>query len=223
MDSSYWLLNALPLIPLIAAVIYGFFRMFRNKTPLYFRIGVLAIFCALLEYINNSLVLLCSEDGYVIRNLGALAMGGFCAFMFAANYGQFDSIVDGGQKKYRYCRILAWIAPIALLVPEVISDIMMQETDAFYLVMCALIDASVLPCAYFNLKVILMKDDGTGFVKGAKPMNVVSLLYILLENASAYLLEGESIVPMIVVYYVTIAVCIAGIFCLDWGRKQWMK
>ena len=223
MDKSYWLVNALPLIPLIAAVIYGFFRVFRSKTPLYFRIAVLAIFCALLEYVNNSLVLLCSENGYVIRNLGGLAMGGFCAFMFAANYGQFDSIVDGGQKQYRHCRILAWIAPIVLLIPEVISDIMMQETDILYLVLCAVLDASILPCSYFNLKVILMKDDGTGFIKGAKPINVISLLYIVLENASAYLLEGYLVTPMIVIYYITIATCIAGVFCVDWGRKQWMK
>ena len=223
MDNLFWLLEAIPLVPLIAAVFYGVYRMFRRRVPLYFQMVVCAVICALLELVYSSLVLLCGDGGSVPANLTGLAAGGACAFMFAANYGQFDSIVDGGQKKYRTVRLLALFAPAVFLAAAVLFFLAQESIDVVSFIVIVIAVFSLLPCSYFNFKIILMQDDGTGFIKGAKPANVASLVYIVLQCAAVYLRQTGNDPAMLVVHYLIVLTCIAGVFCADWGRKQWVK
>ena len=61
--------------------VYGLYRFFRAKSPLYVRMIVLGVGCAMLSVIGCFL------------------------FFFSANFGQMASIVDDGSPKFRVCSV----------------------------------------------------------------------------------------------------------------------
>ena len=75
------------------------------------------------------------------------------------------------------------------------------------------------------MKFILMKDDGTGFIKGVKPLNIASLAYIMLQwgYTLTALLEFDTEILDITNYILEI-IAIGAMFIFSVrGRKKWMS
>ena len=223
MSDSNILLSSLPDLIVLAFTIFGVFMLFSKKRPLYFSIAMFAVVSGTAEFVYNALLYMCSMEDYAFYNLGSLAVSGFYAFMFSANYGQFDSIVDGGQKAYKKARILAFIAPILLLGVSAATIVSSDFGSVLYWIIMVVPLLVMIPCSYFNLKVILMKDDGMNFVKGAKPVNIASLLYIFLQTLSMISSAIGSMQIATIAYYGLALVLIGMVFCILYGRKQWIS
>ena len=235
--NKLWLINAAPLIVLLPMLVVCAIKTVRPKIPLYFQITFGAAACACLEFIYYNVLLLCATEEFrsgcmkSLSGLGSLAVGGFCAFFFAANFGQFDSFVDGGQRIYRRVRLISLAAPAVILGGALWALISSGRHEPILILIAAINLTCMVPCSYYNLKFILMKDDGTGFVSGARLPNIASLLYIVLELASAVLyLIGEQITeaaffPIVdkVLYFLTAAVVGVVFVSSAEGRKKWMS
>ena len=232
-----FVIYCVPLVFLIPLMIYSAIAVFGHKAPLYFQITFCAAVCACLEFIYSSVLVLCATGNPLYENaegvfgLGSLSCGGFGAFFFAANFGQFDSIIDGGKKEYRFIRIISLIAPIVLLSTTVLS-MMASESKHFLMYFIAVFNLSCnLPCSYYNLKMILIKDDGTGFIKGAKMLNLASLLYIMFQHASTVFdIFGERIssyelyVFIGLALFIPVIIAIGAVFIFSArGKKKWMN
>ncbi len=207
----------------MAVVVWSTFRLIRPKTPLYFQGVLFAVICGLLEFIFNSMVQLCTTKDFVPINIGALGAVGFYAFMFAVNFGQFDSIVDGGRAEYRTARIVSMIAPAVQLAFTVAFTVLARSYDLPSLLIRSIGTISVLPCSYFNLKIILMKDDGTDFVKGAKAANGFSLFYIIMQDAVIVFTACGLTVPTIVGKYILAAAAAMTAVSAVRGVKKWIN
>lgn len=219
-----WIISSIPIVLLLPLLIYAAFVISRPKVPLYFQITFYAGACALLEFLYENIVLLCNVNSE-LTNLGGLAVGGCCAFFFAANYGHFDSIVDGGQACYRKERLLAWIAPVISGATLLWATVYSGYMEPLYLIIVIVNTVAILPCSYFNMKFILMKDDGTGFIKGVKPLNIASLAYIMLQwgYTLTALLEFDTEILDITNYILEI-IAIGAMFIFSVrGRKKWMS
>ena len=96
--------------------VYGVFRFFRSKSPLYAQMVVLGIGCAMLGRLFVTLRLITLGELRSSFHVGTLGILGSFLFFISANYGQMDSLVDDGRPDLRKYRWAALCAPLSVLV-----------------------------------------------------------------------------------------------------------
>ena len=215
-------IEILSLLCLIGVTFYGICTLFVKSVPLYFKLSMCAVICAVMELVYDELLWSLAAEGYVTVNLGVLGACGFYFFVLAANYGVFDSIVDGGRPEYKWARRISWIMPVILLPTMIYNTIAENALSPIYLLISVIIVIGLLPCTYYNLKIILMRDDGTHFVRGAKPMNTAALVYILLPFIDGYIGSDSLEIASLLSIGINLSL-IAMVFCINWGVKQWIS
>lgn len=174
-----YIANIVPLLFSVSAFCYGVANFFKKGKALYLQLITLGIGC----YALGSFYHLCQTltgsvvvEGFTAAYLGRM---GFFLFLFTANFGQINGIVDDRTSKMAYARRIAFLAPLAvalLYVPCMLANVSLATKISIGLVwICA------MPSTYFNLKHALIKDDGFGFVKAIRPYNISALLLSFAE------------------------------------------
>lgn len=215
---GFW--DVFPLIACTIAFIFGVVKLFKKKTPMYFQLAICSVGCFALEKLYDTLCYLCTGGFVEGFSIGTLGCAGSIAFLLVANTGAFDSIFNDVSEGNKKERLMAWIAP-AILTLIIIFVLLFAELKAQDIIVTAIIFAAAVPCSYFNLKLVLLKDKNDGFLKAVKPLNLVSLIYcvltILMLAFSAF--EKDNAVVALCALMGVVAVALA--VSADWGRKQW--
>ena len=87
-----------------AGFAYGAFRWLRPRQPLYASMIVLGLGCVMLGHLFQC-IWLWTGAGLTDRfQIGVLGVAGAFSFFFSANFGQIDSLVDDGGKRFRAFR-----------------------------------------------------------------------------------------------------------------------
>ncbi len=110
-------------------------------------------------------------------DVALLSLAGAFLFLMSANYGQMDSLVDDGTRKFMLTRIVALIAPAIMLG---LYSIPFFAVDVLSIRVCLVIMVIVvLPCSYYNFKHIIIYDINNGLVRPLRPYNALVLIYTL--------------------------------------------
>lgn len=174
-----YLADSIALISTTAAFIYGVKNFFKKGKAFYLQIVTMAMGC----YAMGSFYHLCQSltfedviEGFTAAYLGKI---GFFLFLFTANFGQMDGLLDdrtAQMKKSRYIAFLAPLTVILLYIPCVVTEMPLSTKITFGLVWI-----SALFSSYFNFKHAIIKDLGYGFVNAIRPYNISALVITFLE------------------------------------------
>ena len=200
--------------------VYGIIRFFREKSALYIRMIVFSIGCAMLGRLFETLQFLVNGQLSGNFHLGMLGVAGSFLFLFSANFGQMDSIVDDGSAQFRKTRLIALAAPLvvaAMWIWLVVAKGFTGRTIA-YGVEAILIALAV----YFHLKHLLIKDVDFGLIRAIRHYNLLALVYALLSMAEMIVKSFNiSAAFTIIIYILQCAVMLAFIPVLERGVKKW--
>ena len=199
---------------------YGVVRFFRNKSALYVRMIVFAVGCAMLGRLFETLQLLVTgtlNDGF---NVGMLGVIGSFLFLFSANFGQMDSIVDDHSPEFRKTRIISFAAPfvVAALWFVLVAAKGISKTTLWFGVEAVFIAQA----SYFHLKHLIINDIDYGLIRSIRSYNLLALVYALLcmleMLVRSFNLPAFFAVAVCVLQF---AVLLAILPILERGVKKW--
>ena len=175
----FYVADIVPFLASLGAFIYGVKHFFKKGKAYYLQIVTMAFGC----YAMGSFYYLCQSitaeevpEGFTAAYLGRI---GFFLFLFTANFGQMDGLVDDrtpALKKFSYIALLAPVAATLLYLPCLIAD-MHYSTK----ISLAFIWISAIFSSYFNFKHAIISDLGYGFVKAIRPYNICALILTFTE------------------------------------------
>lgn len=174
-----WVADIVPFVATVVAFAYGVKNFFKKGKAFYLQIVTMAMGC----YAMGSFYHLCQAltsdevvDGFTAAYLGKI---GFFLFLYTANYGQIDGLMDDGAPELKKTRRLALLAPLAvalLYIPCALTE-MPVSTKITY----ALVWIAAMLSSYYNFKHAIISDFGYGFAKAIRPYNISATALIFIE------------------------------------------
>ena len=215
--------DIVPLLASLGTFIYGSKNFFKKGKAYYLQIVTMAMGC----YAMGSIYHLCQTitidevvDGFTAAYLGRI---GFFLFLFTANYGQIDGLLDDRTPTFRKFRLIALIAPVAialLYLPCALTDMQISTKISLALVWIAAICSS-----YYNFKHAIISDLGYGFAKAIRPYNICALMLTFTELILQVLWCNYDIVYgyeiIAVVSIIFSAECVLTMITLKRGVEAW--
>ena len=218
-----WVADVLPLVTTLGTFIYGVKNFFKKGKAYYLQIVTMAMGC----YAMGSFYHLCQSittgdlaDGFTAAYLGRI---GFFLFLFTANYGQMDGLLDDrtpSLKKFRYIALIAPITAALLYLPCVLAEMPYSTKISLSFLWIAAIFSS-----YFNFKHAIISDLGYGFVKAIRPYNICALiltfLELILQVLWAYYVNDYILIVIMFVTVIFSVVSILTMVTLKRGVEAW--
>ena len=178
-EVCFWVADIVPLLTSLGTFIYGVKNFFKKGKAYYLQIVTMAFGC----YAMGSFYHLCQSitteevvDGFTAAYLGRI---GFFLFLFTANFGQMDGLLDDrtpSLKKFRYIALIAPVMAALLYVPCALTEMPVSTKISLLFVWIAAIVSS-----YYNFKHAVISDLGYGFVKAIRPYNICALILTFTE------------------------------------------
>ena len=218
----FFVADIVPFLASLGTFIYGVKHFFKKGKAYYLQIVTMAFGC----YAMGSLYYLCQSitaeevpEGFTAAYLGRI---GFFLFLFTANFGQMDGLLDDRThtfKKFRYLALLAPVAVALLYVPCILTDMLISTKISLVFMWLAAMCSS-----YYNFKHVIISDLGYGFVKAIRPYNICALiltfaeliLHILWPNADDF-----GFVIIAVVSALFSVMCAVTMVALKRGVEKW--
>lgn len=198
---------------------YGLFRFFREDEALYVRMIVFAVGSAMFGRLIETLQLLVNGQISGSFHMGMLGTAGSFLFLFSANYGQMDSLVDDGSKQFRKTRIIALIAPIVMIA---MWGVLASKGFTAKTAIIGIETLIIAIAAYYHLKHIIIKDVDFGLIRVIRNYNTLALVYAFLCMAEILIKSFNlSFVFVIIVYVLQCAVMLAFVPVLERGVNKW--
>lgn len=218
-----WVADILPLLATLGTFIYGVKNFFKKGKAYYLQIVTMAMGC----YAMGSFYHLCQSittgdlaDGFTAAYLGRI---GFFLFLFTANYGQMDGLLDDrtpSLKKFRYIALIAPVTVALLYLPCFFAEMPYSTKISLSFLWIAAIFSS-----YFNFKHAIISDLGFGFVKAIRPYNICALiltfLELILQVLWAYYVNDYILIVIMVVTIIFSIVSILTMVTLKRGVEAW--
>ena len=151
--------------------------------------------------------------------VGALGILGAFSFFFSANFGQIDSLVDGGEKEYRKYRIYALIGPLYVLL--MLIPILLSPASRAFKISCAVVCVMVCAACYFHVKHLFIPDVDYGVVRCLRAYNALAVALSVLSIWELIALAWDSNVLFILTGVGLCAVSLALVPMMDKGVKKW--
>ncbi len=202
--------------------IYGIIRFFKSNSPLYARMIVFGIGCAMQGRIFETLMLVTRgeiQSGFHVGMLGAI---GCFLFFLGVNYGQMDSLVDDGSRRFLKYRLIALAAPVIVLVLFVVYYV--RNSSGFNaMILVNLVQMLVICSAsYYHVKHLIIPDVEDGLIRSIRGYNLLALLYAILSILEmAFRAQTKSMVPLYIIYACIGVIMIAIVPVLEKGVKRW--
>lgn len=218
---SYLILSIAMFVSSAIGFAFGFAKYIKPHKPLYASMIVLGVGCIMIgrAYILLRLVIGLEIAG--IFHVGMLGTVGGFAFFFSANFGQIDSLVDGGEKifrKYRIIPLLSIVVTAILYMFVFFGNAPLAEkiTDG-------IVALSIAAASYFHLKHLIIPDVDYGVVRCQRGYNLIALIYGILcmceMTAAANMLEPVVIAACILECVATLVL----VPVMDMGVKKWSR
>lgn len=214
------ILVTIPALISLGASIYGMYKLFQKKKPLYFQLLVCAAACFALEELYSTVGIWCNIYNSSI-NLGMIGVFGCNFFLFSANYGQLDSIVDDGNSINIKAKTIAWLGPIILGLAIIAIVTIFIKQSIFAAIFGVIILAPSCPASYFNIKHLVMPVDDFGFLKATKACNVYALVFYICDIVYAYCIIANAFILQNIVALVMSILILLLVLSSVKGAKQW--
>lgn len=218
-----WAADILPLLATLGTFIYGVKNFFKKGKAYYLQIVTMGMGC----YAMGSFYHLCQSittgdlaDGFTAAYLGRI---GFFLFLFTANFGQMDGLLDDrtpSLKKFRYIALIAPVTVALLYLPCFFAEMPYSTKVSLLFLWMAAIFSS-----YFNFKHAIISDLGYGFVKAIRPYNICALiltfLELILQVLWAYYVNDYILIVIVFVTVIFSVVSVLTMITLKRGVEAW--
>lgn len=151
--------------------------------------------------------------------VGALGILGAFSFFFSANFGQIDSLVDGGENEFRKYRINALIGPLYVLL--MVIPILLSPASRAFKISCAFVSVFISAACYFHVKHLFIPDVDYGVVRCLRGYNALAVALSVLSMWELIALAWESEVVFILSGIGLCVVSLALVPMMDRGVKKW--
>lgn len=152
----------------LLCVLYGALSCVRRKQPLFFKILLYAMASYLLGTLFTAGFVLVYGNEPQGFHVGFLGRTGFYFFLLSSYYGAIDRLADGGEPRYRSCRLLSAAGPVLILVLLVCSIRQSGLKASVSLLIPAVPMGLTL---YFALKHLILPDVDLGIIQVMRPYN----------------------------------------------------
>lgn len=179
MDMTQFIAQQVSFIGALIGFLYGINKVWVEKKPMYVKIVVMAVGCAMLARLFNVSVLLTEgaiRDDFSVGNLG---VGGTFLGLLSANFGQIDGLVDDhtdAMKKYRIIPVFGSAVVAAAIIP------LMRSGLSTGCKICYVIGILIMGMAvYYHVKHLIIPDVSFGITDSIKSYNLLALVYAMLS------------------------------------------
>ena len=197
--------------------IYGTTKLFKKRKPLYWKLIVCAVGCFALQQLSYVIRLWCGATEEV--NIGTLGILGCNIFLFSANFGTLDGIVDDGTGSRR-ARYFALLAPAFLALLSVAVFFAWKDKNLFYAVIWIVLMLPALAASYFNLKHLILPLDPFEFLRATKQSNIAALIFYGLTVVYGFVSAFSSIVSGLLSIVMSVMMFVL-VLCAIRGAKKW--
>ena len=218
----FYVADIVPFLASLGAFIYGVKHFFEKGKAYYLQIVTMAFGC----YAMGSLYYLCQSitaeevpEGFTAAYLGRI---GFFLFLFTANFGQMDGLLDdrtSAFKKFRYIALIAPIVVALLYVPCILTDMLISTKISLFIMWIPALCSS-----YYNFKHAIISDLGYGFAKAIRPYNICALIIVFAELILHILWANYSACGFVVIAVVSIIFSVMSVVtmvALKRGVEAW--
>ena len=218
----FFVADIVPFLASLGTFIYGVKHFFKKGKAYYLQIVTMAFGC----YAMGSLYYLCQSitaeevpEGFTAAYLGRI---GFFLFLFTANFGQMDGLLDDRTpafKKFRYLALLAPVAVALLYVPCILTDMLISTKISLVFMWLAAMCSS-----YYNFKHAIISDLGYGFVKAIRPYNICALILTFTELILHILWANSDDFGFVIIAIVSAlfsVMCAVTMVALKRGVEKW--
>ena len=216
---KYLLIENLAILVCAAAGALSGFRYLNSRKALYASMIVQGMICVVLGRLYQCALLFTGSSLTENFQVGSLGVMGAFSFFFSANYGQIDSLVDGGEKTFRKHRLIALIGPIyvvSMLVPIVFSP-----ASTTFKINCVLVETMIAAASYFHVKHLIIPDVDYGVVRCLRGYNALAVAMSVMSIWELIALAQGSEPALIISGVGLYAVSLAMVPVMDRGVKKW--
>ena len=201
--------------------IYGAIKYLRPHKPLYASMITLGTGCIMMGRAYSFLRLLTGLEIEGVFHVGMLGTIGAFAFFFSANYGQIDSLVDGGEKIFAKYRVISLSGIV--LAAAVYSFVIVSPAPLAEKIIDAIVFISISAASYFHIKHIIIPDVDYGVVRCLRGYNLLALCYGILCTAEIVSAAYGAAAVRTAVYVLQCIVTLVIVPVMDMGVKKWSK
>lgn len=222
-EICFWAADIIPLLACLGTFIYGVKNFFKKGKAYYLQIVTMAFGCYALGSFYHLCQTITTEEvaeGFTAAYLGRI---GFFLFLFTANFGQMDGLLDEKTQPFKKFRYIALFAPVV----AVLLYLLCLLTDMHYStkISLAFIWISAIFSSYYNFKHAIISDLGYGFAKAIRPYNICALILTFTELILQVLWCNYDIdYGMIIIAFVSVVfsvMCPVTIIALKRGVEAW--
>lgn len=200
--------------------VYGLYRFFRDESALYVRMIIFSVGCAMFGRLFETLQYLVNGQLGSGFHVGMLGIVGSFMFLFSANYGQMDSVVDDRSPKFRNTRIISLAAPVVIIALWCVVAVMkgLDKTT----IPLGIETLFIALASYFHLKHLIIKDVEYGLIKAIRNYNLLALIYALTCMMEMLIKSfNYPTFTIVIVYVLQCVVLLAFVPVLERGVKKW--
>ena len=213
--------NSLLCIGALAGFIYSLVKFFKPKKALYKKMVGCALGCLFIERLYEIVQYVIAGDLPQLFEVGTFGNIGCYMFLFSANYGAIDILIDDKTDKLRKYRIAALAAPIIAVAAAVL--ILFSPSDPGRKITCAIEELFVGASAYYSLKHLIIPKRYLDFLSGLRAFYFVSLILAVGTTVEDTIWCYQ--VSIQEVWYIPYAILLCAMLALapalERGTKQW--
>lgn len=213
--------NSLLCIGALIGFIYSLIKFFKPKKALYKKMVACALGCLFIERLYEIVQYVIVGDLPQLFEIGTFGNIGCYMFLFSANYGAIDSLIDDKSKALKKYRIAALSAPIITLGAAIV--ILLSPSDPGRKITCAIEVLFVGASAYYSLKHLIIPKDYSDFLSGLRTFHAVSLLLAVGTTVEDTIWCYQ--VSVQAIWYIPYAILLVSMLALapalERGTKQW--
>ena len=201
--------------------IYSLIKFFKPKKALYKKMVACALGCLFIERLYEIVQYVIVGDLPQLFEVGTFGNIGCYMFLFSANYGAIDSLIDDKSAELKKYRLAALAAPLIAVAAAVF--IMLSPSNPGRKITCAMEQLFVGASAYYSLKHLIIPKKYSDFLSGMRAFHASSLLLAvgtMVEDIIwCYQVSVQAV--WFIPYTILFAAMIALAPALERGTKQW--
>lgn len=216
---AFGVLRLISFLVSVLSVVFGIAIVSTNKIPIYFKFMAGTALCHMLRELHIQISYICgiSNNNIIVEMLAVI---GSVLFLFSAEYGLIDKIVDDGNTK-KGIKLVSCTVPIMLIFGYAEMIACGLSSHCLKMIACGLMVLPMVNASYFNMKHLIMKEDEMGFLKASRLCNVCAIFYYFgLEVLLIAEISGIQIFSEIIHSVVSVIV-LALVLAAKWGVKEW--
>lgn len=213
--------NSLLCLGALTGFVYSLVKFFRPKKAMYKKMVGCALGCLFIERLYEIVQYVVVGDLPQLFQIGTFGNIGCFMFLFSANFGAIDSLIDDRSDELKKYRLAALAAPAVALIAA--AAILISPSYPGRKIACAVEVLFAGASSYYSLKHLIIPKKYSDFLSGMRAFHITSLVLaaaVALEDiiwCYQVRVQAAWYIPYAVLLFAMLALAPA----LERGTKQW--